>query len=256
MRWRPEIFLVLLLVLLPAGWAWPVSPQIPARPSGRVVDLAGVIDGQAEARLAGLLADLEEKTSVQMVILTVDSLAGEEINTFSLRVAEQWRLGQKGKDNGILLVVAVRDRKYRFEIGYGLEGVLPDSLVGSIGRQDLVPWFRRQQYGKGILAATGEIIRVLADHYGVTITGLPRQDVRRGGKRSLDSLIFFLILLVFILVTAMRRRRMGSGRGRPGSGLVIFPGGGWGGGGGFGGGFGGFSGGGGGFGGGGASGGW
>ncbi|HEB51000.1 MAG TPA: TPM domain-containing protein [Desulfobulbus sp.] len=256
MRWRTEIFLVLVLFLAAAVPAWGASPRVPEQPPGRVVDLAGVIDGRTEDRLSDLLADLEQKTTVQMVILTVDSLDGEDINSFSLRVAEQWKIGQKDKDNGLLLSVAVRDRKYRFEVGYGLEEVLPDSLVGTIGRQALVPWFKQGRYGQGILVATGEIIRVLAGHYGVTITGLPQERMRRSRNNSFASLVFFLSVLVFVMVTAMRRGRRGI-RGRSGPGMIIFPGGGWGGGGGFsGGGFGGFSGGGGGFGGGGASGGW
>ncbi|HFQ89418.1 MAG TPA: TPM domain-containing protein [Desulfobulbus sp.] len=259
MRWRPELVLLLVLVLLPILPARAASPPVPRQPPGRVVDLAGVIDTRTEDRLAGLLQDLEQKTSVQMVILTVDSLDGEDINSFSLRVAEQWKLGQKGKDNGLLLSVAVRDRKYRFEVGYGLEEVLPDSLVGTIGRRALVPWFRKGEYGRGILVATGEVIRVLAKHYGVTITGLPQQRMRRSRNNSTDSLVFFLIFLGVVVVGAMRRgrRSVGGIGGRRGPGMIFFPGGGWGGGGGFsGGGFGGFSGGGGGFGGGGASGGW
>ncbi len=257
MRWRSEILLLFVLFLLPLMPAQGASPRVPAQPPGRVVDLAGVIDSRTEERLAGLLLDLEQKTTVQMVILTVDSLDGEDINTFSLRVAEQWQLGQKGKDNGLLLSVAVKDRKYRFEVGYGLEEILPDSLVGTIGRQALVPWFRQGRYGQGILVATGEVIRVLAKHYGVSITGLPQQRMRRSRKNSADGLIFILLTLAFFLVVGWRRRRGGGNRGRPGTGMIFFPGGGWGGGGGFsGGGFGGFSGGGGGFGGGGASGGW
>jgi len=255
MRWRPEL-LLLLIFLLSGVPAWSASPQVPVRPPGRVVDLAGVIDDSTEARLSALLRDLEDKTTVQMAILTVNSLAGEDINTFSLRVAEQWQLGQKGKDNGLLLTVAVRDRKYRFEVGYGLEEILPDSLVGSIGRQALVPYFKQRRYSEGIFTATAEIIRILADHYGVSITGLPPKQVRRQNRS--DGLIFSLIALaIFLLMLRNRRRRSGrGGRGGP-AGMIFFPGGGWGGGGGFsGGGFGGFSGGGGGFGGGGASGGW
>ncbi len=255
MRWRSEFFLLLALLFASVVPAWPASPRVPDRPPGRVVDLAGVIDSGTESRLTGLLQELEEKTTVQMAILTVDSLDGEDINSFSLRVAEQWQLGQKGKDNGLLLSVAVKDRKYRFEVGYGLEEVLPDSLVGTIGRRALVPWFRKGRYGEGIAVATGEIIRVLAAHYGVSITGLPPRPVRRQNEN--DGVIFG-VFAFFVALTVLFNRFRGRRRGgRPGSGMIIFPGGGWGGGGGFsGGGFGGFSGGGGGFGGGGASGGW
>ncbi|MFP7756245.1 TPM domain-containing protein [Thermodesulfobacteriota bacterium B35] len=184
---------------------------MPDRPPGRVVDLAGVIDENTETSLSALLRNLEAGTTVQMAILTVNSLDGEDINTVSLRVAEQWQLGRKGKDNGLLLTVAVRDRKYRFEVGYGLEEILPDSLVGSIGRQALVPYFKKGRYSEGIATATAEIIRVLADHYGVGITGLLPKTVRRQQNRN-DGLIFSLIALtIFLLVLRSRRRRPGRG---------------------------------------------
>ncbi len=257
-----KIFCILLLALfLPLSAA--ATPQIPAQPSGYVVDLAGVIDGQRKEQLNNLLRDLERKTTAQMVILTIKSLDGQDINSFSLQTAEQWKIGRKGKDNGLLFVVAMQDRKYRFEVGYGLESILPDSLVGSIGRKFLVPYFKQGQYGEGIAAATGAVLNVLAKSYGVTITGidtLPAGARTQAGNGSSGFLFFFFILIGIVIVysRSVNKRLKGKGGrrfGGPGIGPVIFPGGGgWGGG--SSGGFGGFSGGGGGFGGGGASGGW
>jgi len=238
------------------------TPSVPVHPPGYVVDLADILSPAEEKQLDDLLRGLEKQTTAQMAILTVTSLAGRDINSFALQVAEQWKLGQKGKDNGLLFVVALQDRKYRFEVGYGLESVLPDSLLGSLGRQALVPYFKQGRYGQGIAAATGEILRILGKHYGVTITGIDELPVSQSSrnKSSLSSLIFFLFLLFFLLALYSRyfnQRFGGGGRGRrngPGMGPIVFPGGGWGGG--SSGGFGGFGGGGGGFGGGGASGSW
>jgi uncharacterized protein len=164
----------LLFVLL--FWAYPamlpaVTPAIPAHPSEYVVDLAGVLDPQNKARLIDMLKDLEAETTAQMVVLTINSLEGEPIESFSHQTAVKWGIGQKGKDNGLLLTVAVKDHKYRFEVGYGLESTLPDSLMGSIGRQYLVPNFRKGDYAGGILAAVTEVISKLT-----VVTGAPETE--------------------------------------------------------------------------------
>ena len=103
------------------------------------------------ARLNTMLKDLEAKTTAQVVVLTLNSLEGEPIESFSHQTAVKWGIGQKGKDNGVLLTVAVKDRKYRLEVGYGLESILPDSLVGSIGREYLAPNFRKGDFAAGIV---------------------------------------------------------------------------------------------------------
>lgn len=253
------LFLLLLLILPLSAVA---GPQIPAQAPGYVVDLAGVLDGGKKEQLNTLLRDLEQKTTAQMVILTVKSLEGQDINSFSLQAAEQWKIGRKGKDNGLLFVVALQDRKYRFEVGYGLEAVLPDSLVGSIGRKVLVPYFKQGQYAEGIAAATGAVLKILEGFYGVTITGIDQLAAvgrPQRNDRSSGFLFFFFVLIGIVIVysRSVNKKMRGKGGNRsggPGVGPIIFPGGGWGGG--SSGGFGGFSGGGGGFGGGGASGGW
>lgn len=234
--------------------------SIPEKPDNYVVDLAGIIDNNTETKLNRYLGELEDKTTAQLAVLTIKSLEGESIEDFSITVAhDKWKLGQKEKDNGVLLLISVKDRKYRIEVGYGLEGVLPDSLVGSIGRDYLVPFFKKGDYAKGIYAATLAIVNEIASESGTQITGMPKlkrsvQSVQRGEapgfiKKIVSLLFFIIILFLFIknprlLLVLFLFSSMG---GRSSS---------WGGGGGFGGGSGGFSGGGGGFGGGGASGGW
>ncbi len=147
------------------------TPPVPCSPPERVVDLADIIEPALEGQLVAALRELEEKTTAQMVILTVTSLDGEAIESFSLHVAEQWKPGQKGKDNGLLLTVALKERKYRFETGYRLESVLPDSLLGSIGREKMGPFFKEGQYGEGIAAATKEILALLAKHDQAQLSG-------------------------------------------------------------------------------------
>jgi len=158
------------IILIALGWLFlaAASPAesvtVPERPARYVVDLAGIIDDRTETNLNGYLQELEQKTTAQFVILTIKSLEGESLEDVAIKVAhDKWKLGRKGKDNGLLLLVAVKDQKYRIEVGYGLEGVLPDSFVGSVGRNFLVPYFRKGDYSQGIFAAalalTGEIAR-------------------------------------------------------------------------------------------------
>jgi uncharacterized protein len=253
------IILLLLLVALAVSPAAASTPKPPAVPRDYVVDLAGVMNGNSSARLNALLQELEQKTSAQVLVLTVQSLDGQSIEEFALNTKEQWKLGQKGKDNGVLLVVAVQDRKYRIEVGYGLESVLPDSLVGTIGREYLAPYFRKGDYGGGMTAAALAIIQTIAASEGVQITDMPelRQPQRSVQTRPLGKFQSVIMVILFIIGAILFITH-------PGQCMLIMlassmggRGGGWsGGGGGFGGG-GSFGGGGGGSGGGGgASGGW
>jgi uncharacterized protein len=256
----PFKVLLLLVVLLFLVFSFSSAKvSIPDRPPGYVVDLAGIISDSAETTLGRYLRELEEKTTVQVVILTIPGLNAESIEELSIRIAhDTWRLGQAGKDNGLLMVVALKERMYRFEVGYGLEGVLPDSLVGSVGRQYLIPNFTKGDYSTGIVTATFAIIGEISSDAGVSITGMPDPVSRspyRGVERAKPSLagkvltVLFFIGLIYLFIKHPRllmllliMNMMGGRRG------------GWGGGGGFGGG--GFGGGGGGFGGGGATGRW
>jgi uncharacterized protein len=248
------IFLLVVSVALSAG--------IPDRPERYVVDLAGIVDDATENRLNGYLQELEQKTTAQMVVLTILSLEGESIEDFSITIAhDKWKLGQKGKDNGVLFLISMKDRKYRIEVGYGLEGVLPDSLVGSIGRDVLVPYFKKGDYSNGIFATTLAMANKVAADAGVKIEGMPLINYRtlptgKGEPGSTISMIIGIVLLIIMGILFIKNPRafllfllFSSMGGRRGS---------WGGGGGFGGGgFGSFGGGGGGgFGGGGVSGGW
>jgi uncharacterized protein len=262
LRTKPKaIITAVFICFLFVSVGWPAN--IPQMPQTYVVDQAGIINDAVKHRLNGYLQELEQKTTAQMIVLTIPDLGGDSIDDLSISIAnDKWKLGQKGKDNGVLFLVALKDRKYRIEVGYGLEGVLPDSLVGSLGRKLLVPYFRKGDYSDGIYAMTLAVANIIANHYGVKITGMPsinyRSQPASGNSPSslfstIIAVLFFIILgilfirnprafLWFLLISSM------GGRGPWGGGS----GGGFGGGG-----FGSFGGGGGGgFGGGGASGGW
>jgi len=235
-------------------------------PRHYVEDYANVVDGSTERALNGILQELEQKTGVQYIVLTVETTSGAAIEQYSIELAEKWKLGQKGKDNGVLFTVAIRDRKYRFEVGYGLEGFLTDQFCGRVGREVLRPYMKRGDYSQGIYQANLRVIQKIAGNLGVTLSGMPKGVQSPGRRRHTAPCCgtgMFLLVIFLLIFSGMGRGggggwwfflpfmtggfRGSSGYGRSGS----F------GGGNFGGGFGGFGGGmGGGFGGGGASGGW
>lgn len=231
------------------------SDTIPKRPTNYVVDLARIVDNPAESQLNTFLAELEQKTTAQLIVLTINSLDGQSLEEFSIDIAHnQWQLGQKDKDNGVLFLIAMKDRRYRIEVGYGLEGILPDSHVGSIGRNVLIPFFKKGEFSKGVYATTLALANDIAADAGITITGMPVyrtpvQTVRQRKPPSLASKLISLFVIIILLIVFIKNPRLfillllfSGMSGRGGS---------WSGGrGGFGGG------GGGGFGGGGASGGW
>lgn len=240
-------------------------------PRNYVEDYAGVIDPADEQSLNAILKELEQKTGAQYIVLTVQSTQGEPIEQFAIELAQGWGLGQKGKDNGLLFVLAAQDRKYRFEVGYGLEEFITDQYCGRVGRNTLVPYLKQNQYSAGIYRANVEVAGKIAEHYGVTLTGvkvISPSAPERSNKNDLPACfllpIFLMILFIFIaagrgfgLWWFLLPMLFGGRRGGYGSGFGGYGGSGSFGGGSFGGGSGGFGGGmGGGFGGGGASGGW
>lgn len=216
------------------------------RLTGRVVDQARILSPAEREHLENRIRGLEAATGGQVAVLTVPRLAGDSLELFSLRVAETWKIGRKGEDNGALLVISNEDRQIRFEIGYGWEGEVNDARAGDIIR-GMGPWFREGRYAQGIDFALAEL--------QTFITGQRPADApvaRRSEEREAPGGLVFLLFVIVFLVSIFGRSRYH----RLGMGPVILLGGGGfrGGGGGFGGG--GFRGGGGGFGGGGASGGW
>ena len=242
-----------LALAVSARAAAPIPPL-----TGPVVDAAGLLDRGAARRLEALARAArggEGGQGVQLQYLVVRTLEGEPIEDYSIRVAEAWRVGTKGKDNGVLVTVAVEDRAVRIEVGGGLEGGLTDVQSSRIIRGTIVPEFRQGRYGDGLYDAGVQILSALG--------ALP-SDVRqsaRGQRRGVTRMPSFLGILIALLVVgsvignvvsgfgSRRRRHLWWGGGP-------WTGGGWGGGGGLGGGGGGWSGGGGGFSGGGASGRW
>ena len=238
-----------VLLLFPLAW----SLDVPTL-RGRVNDYANVLQSSQTQALEAQLAQLERDTGHQVAVLTVPTLDGEDIEGFSIRVAENWKIGKKGYDNGAILVVAVKDRRLRLEVGYGLEGVLPDAIAKRVTADYIVPHFRQQDYAGGIVAGIAAVDKVIRKE------PLPEAARKKTQSRgwNMNSPIMIAITLAilglmgFASTSDRRRNSMWGTRGRRGGPMIFGGPSGWGGGG-FGGGGGGFSGGGGGFGGGGSS---
>ena len=173
-------------------------PQI----TGRVMDLAHVLPASAVESVSAQLAAHEVTTSNQVAVLIVPSLEGEALEEFSHRVATTWKLGQKGTDNGVLLLVAIRERKVRIEVGYGLEGTLTDARSARIIRNDIVPRFRAGDLTGGVVAGIDAIVRTIEGTYQASEKPVPRQDSDLPGQIMIAIMVG--LMLGFILMNVNR----------------------------------------------------
>jgi uncharacterized protein len=260
---RVAVGLAILLAVAAAAVAQrSLEEQLPPKPDRYVTDRAGVLGDRAES-LNSKLEQFERETSNQ-ILVWIDRKIPENftLEDFTVRAAQKWKAGQEKADNGAILFVFTEDRKLRIEVGYGLEGVLPDITANRIIQNEILPRFRSDDYPGGIEAGVDAIIAATKGEYKGTGTTVDERSRKRGSNLS-GCIVPALFLLIFFVLPAIARSRSRRGRTFGGSGWWLGGGGfgggggGWGGGGGgFSGGGGGFSGGGGSFGGGGASGSW
>ena len=223
------------------------------KPQGYVSDFAGVLDSQSRAQLEAFCGQVEQSSGVQMALVTLKSLDGEPIEDVANSLFRQWGVGKKGKDEGIMLLLAVQDHRDRIEVGYGLEPILPDGFDGGILR-GIQPLLRQNEYGPAMIAAAEQMASEIARAKGVATGAAPERRIRvTPERRNLPwpVIVIGIVILLFLL------RSGGSGGGFL-AGMILGNllgrggrGGGWGGGGfggydsggGGGGGFGGFGGG-------------
>lgn len=236
---RAAFVFLLCLGISSLSWSQAGLP----RPQGYVSDFAGVLSSQDRSRVEMFCSQLEKKTGAQVAVVTVASVRPDTVEQYAVKLFEQWGIGQKGKDNGVLFLTAVSDREVRIEVGYGLEGAIPDAIVRSVIERFIVPAFQQGEYSKGIGLGTAAIASLVAKEYGVEVTG-SEDDVYQKvhhepsrGSRAFMLIIFVSMLILFIknprlFMYWMMMSMMSGGRGGYG-----------GGGGSFGGGFGGFGGG-------------
>jgi uncharacterized protein len=195
--------------------------------AGRVVDEAGILDPATQAALQRKLADLEAKSTDQLVVVTLKSLQGTSIEDYGYQLGRAWQIGQKGKNNGVLLIVAPSERKVRIEVGYGLEGSLTDAVTRLIIENSILPRFRANDFAGGITRGVDDIVSVL--------TGNAAEWKQRAAKRPdnfspvVTAGALLLLVLIAILVLHRRYRSMMHPPRRRGlwgqtGGPVVFPG--------------------------------
>ena len=223
---------LLALSLLVLAWSSVISAErvqdLP-KPTNYVSDFAGVLSPETQTSLNALCAQVDRQAHAQIAVVTVKSLDGEPIENFATALEDKWKVGKKGTDRGLLLIFATNDRKYRIEVGYGLEGILPDGRVGDIGRQ-IVPYLQQNDYDGAVTVAVRQIAGIIAADAGVTLNSGPRPGYAPAPQPRPLSLGELLVLgLVLLLVIFVLARFGGSGLLGFLIGMFLGGGGGWGG---------------------------
>jgi uncharacterized protein len=178
------------------------------KPQGYVSDFAGVIDAQSKAELENYCGRVEQQTGAQMALVTIQSLSGEPIEDVANTLYRAWGVGKKGKDEGILLLLAVSDRRSRLEVGYGLEPNLPDGFDGDILRA-MRPALRQTQYGEAFRAAAATIGTKIAQAKGITLDTSLRRQIRP--QPSGQSIPWPLVVIGIVVVLSLLRGGGGGG---------------------------------------------
>lgn len=201
----------LLCLLLFAG-ACAAEVKAPPAPRGAeiyVQDYAGVLPQEARAQIMRIGAQLEARTKAQLVVVTVQSLEGAPVDEYALAILRGWGVGDKALNNGVVVLVSVGDRQSRVEVGYGLEGALPDARTGQIQDEYMLPHFREGRYAQGILDGYTALARRIADEYKVSLGGLPPFQKAAGasaaGQESglLGSLQDFIVAGIFLALVLL-----------------------------------------------------
>jgi uncharacterized protein len=233
--------LLLLFAILPA-FADDISKIVPR---GYVTDLAGVIPASTRQRLEALGTELEQKTGTQLAIVTVRSLDDRPVEDYAVDLFKHLGVGGKKQDSGVLLLLAPNDRKYRIEVGYGIEPIINDARAGDAGRS-MVPFLRQNDFGSAVEVAAWQLAKYVADERGITLSGSPpARPATRTSDKGVSPIgfwaILFIAFLIFKVFSAAVSNTSGrrAGRGMDGCWWILpFLGGGgggsgWGGGGGY-----------------------
>lgn len=202
------IYFILALQMFFAAisFAAPVIPPKPNAASGIYVqDYAGIIQNTDKQKILSIGQDLDNKTTAQVAVITVKSLEGQPIEDYALNVLRQWGVGNKAKNNGVLIVVAPNERRSRIEVGYGLEGILPDGLTGRIQDQYMIPYFSKGNYSQGILQGYAATVSVIAKDAGVEIKGVKYSggaDKKQSSEKNfgLSDLLLAVAVIVLIII--------------------------------------------------------
>ncbi|MCM8760865.1 MAG: TPM domain-containing protein, partial [Candidatus Omnitrophica bacterium] len=193
------LWLVFSAFLFPAIAA---DEKVP-RPSGWVNDYADVISEEYRRKITSLIDELEEKTSAEIAVITERSIAPYDEQTYARMIFDNWKIGKRGKDNGVLILLAVKERRWRIETGFGVEGILPDSLCGEIGRNYMVPFFKAGRYGEGIYNGVAAIASTIANDAKIKLQRLEGTEIsavgvmNKGLPAKKTPFLLYIILPLF-----------------------------------------------------------
>jgi len=213
---------VLLAVSVVLTWTIAYALEVPSL-RGRVNDLAGLLSQEQSGRLEDQLAQFEQETGHQLVVLIVPTLESEDIASFTLKTAERWKLGQKGHDNWALLFIAMNDRKLRIEVGYGLEGTLPDVTAHRIIDEIMVPRFREKDFSDGIEAGITAIIKA-SQGEPIPESARTRSNSKNASPSGILSLLIAVALIALIVGVTQPSAVGAAVRGAVVSGVIGLPG--------------------------------
>lgn len=192
------------------------------RPAGAINDFAQVLSGSEVQTLTTLVEEVERDTGAEIAVATVPSLDGRTVEDYATALFAAWGVGQAGKDNGVLVLVAPADRAMRIEVGYGLEGVLPDGLAGQIIRETFLPAFRSDAYGRGIVEGTTRVASIVRRNQTLSDTELQALAASQDGSSSNDAMLPFVLVPFLSLFVAIGFGMAGAGVGARAIAPVVF----------------------------------
>ena len=194
------IFIILALTLV----AIPLQAMSIPQPQGAVNDFAHIIDPASRQEITRLINEIKTQTTVEIAVATVETLEGIPKEEYALQLAQEWGIGKKETDNGILILIAQQEREYRMEIGKGLEGTINDAKAGRIGRQILVPNFQKNQYGKGIYETILEIKGLVENNPEV----IARYEEQPLNPLMIYSSLAYAVITLIITLTAFENKKI------------------------------------------------
>lgn len=200
--------------------AWPETDALLNRlaPAGQLNDFANLFKADQKENCQRLLTEIKNRTSAELAIVTLPTLEGAEINDFANRLFQKWGIGARKQDNGVLILVAIQEKKARIEVGYGLESIIPDAKAGRILDEVMLPLFRQGHYAEGIIKGTETIGDIIASAAGVTLSNKTAQSAspsseptRKASSMETGFFVFVIILFICFFIWAVLKGKRGSG---------------------------------------------
>lgn len=194
-----SVRLLFLTAILFFSFSVFAKEDIPS-PEGAVNDFAGVISPEYKEKIVSLVGELEQKTSAEICVVTRSSIEPYTEGEYAQMLFDNWKIGKKGKDNGALILLAVKERRWRIHTGYGVEGILPDSVCGRLGRDYMVPYFKAGRYSEGLYCGVAAVAGVISKDANVALDGLSGMNFE-DRSQVVPSYVYFIAFLVFIMLT-------------------------------------------------------